>query len=122
MPVAKKYSIQEILDACSCYFDKTGRRYYFEYTLISGKNDGKRHADALISLLKGKPCHINLIRLNEVKERTLKSVSDKTAYRFLGMLEKGGLSATLRRQIGVDIGGACGQLRASYLQGEKGNG
>ena len=57
-----------------------------------------------------------LIRLNEVKERTLKALGDKEAYRFLGYLEKGGLSATLRRQIGVDIGGACGQLRASYLE------
>lgn len=115
MPVAKKYTIQEILDACSYYFDKTGRRYYFEYTLIRGKNDGKRHADALINLLKGKPCHINLIRLNEVKEKNLDSVSDKDAYRFLGMLEKGGLSSTVRRRMGVDIDGACGQLRQRYI-------
>ena len=70
---------------------------------------------SVVPLLKGKPCHVNLIRLNEVKERDLKSTGDKDAYRFLGWLEKGGLSATLRRQIGVDIGGACGQLRASYL-------
>ena len=70
----------------------------------------------MIDLLKGKPCHVNLIRLNEVKERDLKALGDKAAYRFLGLLEKGGLSATLRRQIGVDIGGACGQLRASYLE------
>ena len=61
---------------------------------------------------------MNVIRLNEVKERTLKSTGDKEAYRFVGYLEKGGLSATLRRQIGVDIGGACGQLRASYLENE----
>ena len=71
---------------------------------------------AMIDLLKGKPCHVNLIRLNEVKERNLKALGDKDAYRFLGMLEKGGLSATLRRQIGVDIGGACGQLRAQYVE------
>ena len=70
-----------------------------------------------MNLLKGLPCHINLIRLNEVKERELKTVTEKEAYSFLGMLEKGGLSATLRRQIGVDIGGACGQLRAGYLNG-----
>ena len=68
-----------------------------------------------MKLLKGKPCHVNLIRLNEVKERDLKALSDKEAYRFLGMLEKGGLSATLRRQIGVDIGGACGQLRRRHM-------
>lgn len=118
MPVAKAYKIPEILKACTYYFEKTGRRYYFEYTLIEGENCDEEHAKALISLLKGKPCHVNLIRLNEVKERKLKSTDDKSAYRFLGMLEKGGLSATLRRQIGSDIGGACGQLRASYVQTE----
>ncbi len=116
MPIAKAYKISEILKACEHYFQKTGRRYYFEYTLIEGENCDEEHAQALIKLLKGKPCHVNLIRLNEVKERALKSTSDKQAYRFLGMLEKGGLSATLRRQIGVDIGGACGQLRATYLK------
>ncbi len=115
MPIAKRYKISEILKACQYYFEKTGRRYYFEYTLIEGENCDEEHAQALIKLLKGKPCHVNLIRLNEVKERSLKALSDKEAYRFLGLLEKGGLSATLRRQIGVDIGGACGQLRASYL-------
>ena len=116
MPVAKAYKISEILKACDYYFKKTGRRYYFEYTLISGENCDEEHAKALVNLLKGKPCHVNLIRLNEVKERDLKSIDDKAAYRFLGFLERGGLSATLRRQIGVDIGGACGQLRASYLE------
>ena len=116
MPVAKAYKISEILKACDYYFKKTGRRYYFEYTLIADENCDELHARALIDLLKGKPCHVNLIRLNEVKERDLKALDDKSAYRFLGMLEKGGLSATLRRQIGVEIGGACGQLRASYLQ------
>ena len=116
MPIAKAYKIADILKACDYYFKKTGRRYYFEYTLIAGENCDEEHAKALIDLLKGKPCHVNLIRLNEVKERDLKSIDDKSAYRFLGVLERGGLSATLRRQIGVDIGGACGQLRASYLE------
>jgi len=116
MPVAKAYKIAEILKACDEYFKKTGRRYYFEYTLIAGENCDEAHADALVKLLKGKPCHVNLIRLNEVKERDLKALDDKSAYRFLGRLEKGGLSATLRRQIGMDIGGACGQLRVRYLE------
>lgn len=116
MPVAKRYSIKEILAACENYFDKTGRRYIFEYVLIKGENDDARHAEGLISLLKGKPCHVNLIRLNEVKERTLKGGSEKEAYRFLGMLEKGGLSATLRRKMGEDIDGACGQLRRRYIE------
>lgn len=116
MPVANKYTIAEILKACKNYFDKTGRRYYFEYTLIDGENCDEAHANALAKLLKGKPCHVNLIRLNEVKERNLKSVSDKNAYRFMGYLEKQGISATLRRQIGSDVGGACGQLRAGYMK------
>ncbi len=120
MPIARAYKIEEILKACQYYFERTGRRYYFEYTLIEGENGDEEHARALVKLLKGKPCHVNLIRLNEVKERTLKSTADKDAYRFLGWLEKGGLSATLRRQIGADIGGACGQLRASYLEKDNG--
>ncbi len=115
MPIANKWKIEEILDACSYYFSKTGRRYIFEYALIEGENCDKRHAEGLIKLLKGRPCHVNLIRLNEVKERGLKGLGEKQAYAFLGMLEKGGLSATLRRRTGADIGGACGQLRASYL-------
>lgn len=122
MPVAKKYSIKEILSACENYFDKTGRRYIFEYVLILGKTDKPEYADALIKLLKGKPCHVNLIRLNEVKEKELFTVSDKSAYRFLGLLEKGGLSATLRRRMGADIDGACGQLRQRYIGENKGEG
>lgn len=119
MPVAKAYTIEEILKACENFFEKTGRRYIFEYSLIAGENADKEHAQKLIELLKGKPCHVNLIRLNEVKERNLSGITEKEAYRFLGMLEKGGLSATLRRQIGADIGGACGQLRAGYLAEEE---
>ncbi|MBE5754243.1 MAG: 23S rRNA (adenine(2503)-C(2))-methyltransferase RlmN [Clostridiales bacterium] len=116
MPVAKTYKIDEILGACANYFKKTGRRYIFEYVLIRGNNDSIRHANALISKLKGRPCHVNLIRLNEVKENELKSATDKEAYRFLGLLEKGGLSATLRRRMGEDIDGACGQLRQRYIE------
>lgn len=114
MPIAKKYTIDEILKGCAYYFEKTGRRYIFEYSLISGENSDNENAARLIKLLKGKPCHVNLIRLNEVKERELKSATDKEAYTFLGLLEKGGLSATVRRSLGSDIGGACGQLRAKH--------
>lgn len=119
MPIAKKYKVSEILDACAAYFKKTGRRYIFEYSLVKGQNDGKECADELIRLLKGRHCHVNLIRLNEVKEKNLEATSDKDAYRFLGLLEKGGLSATVRRQMGVDIDGACGQLRRKYLGEER---
>lgn len=117
MPVANKYSIAEILKACEYYFGKTGRRYIFEYSLIANENSDKAHAEGLIRLLKGRPCHVNLIRLNEVKERNLKTVTDEDAYAFAAMLEKGGLSATVRRSMGGDISGACGQLRAGYLGG-----
>ncbi len=116
MPIAKTYSICEILDACSYYFDKTGRRYIFEYVLIKGENNTERHANELIRLLKGRPCHVNLIRLNEVKERALKGDTDKQAYKFLKLLTDGGLSATLRRKMGEDIDGACGQLRQRYIE------
>ena len=116
MPVAKTYKIKQILDACANYFEKTGRRYIFEYVLIKGENDTPRHAEGLINILKGRPCHINLIRLNEVKENQLKCGTDKDAYRFMGVLEKAGLSATVRRKMGEDIDGACGQLRQRYLE------
>ncbi len=116
MPIAGKYKISEILDACGFYFEKTGRRYIIEYSLIEGENADEKHALALAALLKGRPCHVNLIRLNEVKERNLKPSSGKNAYRFLGILVKHGISATLRRSMGSDIGGACGQLRARYLR------
>ncbi len=118
MPVAKAYKIADILKACDYYFEKTGRRYIFEYSLIHGENADRQHAEKLVSVLKGRPCHVNLIRLNEVKEKALSGADEKEAYRFLGMLEKAGLSATLRRRTGADIGGACGQLRASRLKGE----
>ncbi len=115
MPIANKWKISEILAACENYFNKTGRRYIFEYALIAGENCDRRHAEQLVELLKGKPCHVNLIRLNEVKERSLLAAEEKQAYVFLSLLNKGGLSATLRRRTGADIGGACGQLRVNYL-------
>lgn len=118
MPVAGKYSIAEILKACDYYFSKTGRRYIFEYSLISGENCTGAHASELIALLRGRPCHVNLIRLNEVSERKLAPAAEEEARAFLKALTEGGLSATLRRRTGADIGGACGQLRASYIKEE----
>ena len=117
MPVAKSFSISEIIKACENYFEKTGRRYYFEYSLISGENDTDECAEGLYKLLKGKPCHINLIRLNSVKERNLTGSTNDKAAAFLKKLENYGLSATIRRTMGSDIDGACGQLRRSYLSG-----
>ena len=116
MPIAKRYKIGEILSACTNYFKKTGRRYIFEYSLIEGENADEAHAKALIELLKGRPCHVNLIRLNEVKERKLMAASERGAQTFLKTLTDGGISATRRRRMGADIGGACGQLRAGYIK------
>lgn len=116
MPIANSYKISEILSACDEYFKTTGRRYIFEYVLISGNNDTDRHAEKLIEILKGRPCHVNLIRLNEVKEKNLQGATDKQAYRFMAVLNNGGISATVRRRMGVDIEGACGQLRRKHLQ------
>ncbi|MCD8205517.1 MAG: 23S rRNA (adenine(2503)-C(2))-methyltransferase RlmN [Clostridia bacterium] len=118
MPAAKRYKISDILKACSYYFEKTGRRYIFEYSLIKGVNSDEEHAKKLIKLLSGRPCHVNLIRLNEVKETKLFAAEDKEARAFLKKLTDGGLSATLRRRLGSDIAGACGQLRAGYLDGD----
>ena len=81
MPVANAYKIADILKACDVYFRETGRRYIFEYSLIGGENSDEKHAHALAALLKGRPCHVNLIRLNEVKERSLKTVTEKDAYK-----------------------------------------
>lgn len=119
MPIANRYSIDEILKACKNYIDKTKRRVAIEYTLIKGVNDSKASASELISLLKGMLCHVNIIPLNYVKERGLKGTTRAEAYQFVEILEKGGLSATVRRTMGEDIAGACGQLRNEILAGAK---
>lgn len=118
MPVANSYTVKEIIEACENYFLKTGRRYYFEYSLISGQNDTDECLAELLRILKGKPCHVNLIRLNSVKEKNLIGTNEKRAFEFMNKLNDGGVSATMRRRMGVDIDGACGQLRRSFLGGE----
>ena len=116
MPVNKKYGVDIVVDAAKRYFEKTKRRVVFEYSLIKGVNDRPEDAAALISRVKGFPCIVNLIVLNYVKERGLVGTSRKDAYRFSGVLEKAGVSATVRRTMGADIEGACGQLRAKYIK------
>ena len=116
MPIANRYSIKEIIEACKYYFEKTGRRVIFEYTLIKDVNDSEECARELSNLVKGFPSHINVIPLNYVKERDLKQPTSKSAYVFAGLLEKLGTSATVRRTLGSDIGGACGQLRNSLME------
>ena len=114
MPVNRKYNIDTLLAACRDYFDKTGRRVSFEYTLIGGKNDSPAHADALAARLKAgmhATCHVNLIPLNEVAETGLSTVNRKNAEAFRDRLGKYGINATIRRKLGSDINASCGQLR-----------
>ena len=119
MPIANRWSIQDIIDACREYFAKTGRRIYFEYTLIKGVNNAKEDAERLAKLLKGLMCHVNVIPLNSVKERNLIGVARADAYKFVDMLSSLGVSATVRRTMGEDIEGACGQLRNKILKENK---
>ncbi len=115
MPVNKKYSVEEVLGACRRYFEKTGRRVSFEYTLISGQNDSSADAKALAGVLKknmGKiPCHVNLIMLNAVSETGYSAPERAGANRFRDELERLGINATIRRKLGSDIDASCGQLR-----------
>jgi len=111
MPIANAYKIEEILKACDYYFDKTGRRICFEYSLISGVNDTDKTIEELAKVLKGRSCHVNLIPLNSVKEKNLIGTARKRGYYLAEKLEKLGISATVRRTMGEDIEGACGQLR-----------
>ena len=115
MPIANKFAIKEIIDACSEYYKKTNRRIYFEYTLIKSINDSEEDVVRLSKLLKGLNCHVNVIPLNSVKERTLKGSSRLDAYKFVDNLKSKGVSATVRRTMGEDIAGACGQLRNQLM-------
>lgn len=114
MPVANKYSIKEILEACRYYIKKTNRRVTFEYSLIKGVNDGKKEAEALSKLLKGMLCHVNLIPINEVDERDFKKPDKAFIYKFRDYLEERNIPATVRISMGSDISGACGQLRRKH--------
>lgn len=116
MPIARTYSMDKLMAACRRWVEKTGRRIVFEYALIDGVNAGPEHARQLSQLLRGLQCHVNLIPLNDVKERNLKGVTRKTAEDFLKELENCHTSATIRREMGDDIQGACGQLRRRYLK------
>ncbi|MDD6883940.1 MAG: 23S rRNA (adenine(2503)-C(2))-methyltransferase RlmN [Eubacteriales bacterium] len=118
MPVANANPMEKLLAACRNYLEKTGRRVIFEYALIRGVNDSFACADELAKKLRGMQCHVNLIPLNEVKERNLAGVSRKEAEAFMTRLIQRGTSATIRREMGADIDGACGQLRRHVIQGK----
>ncbi|MGN0414888.1 MAG: 23S rRNA (adenine(2503)-C(2))-methyltransferase RlmN [Agathobacter sp.] len=114
MPVANKYDIHEVIDACKYYFEKTGRRVTFEYSLVGGVNDTDEDARELTRLIAGMNCHVNLIPVNPIKERDYVQSDRRAVEAFLHKLEKGGINVTIRREMGRDIDGACGQLRRKY--------
>ena len=116
MPVNKAYPTDVLLAACRRYYEATSRRIHFEYAMIDGVNDRPEHAQLLLKRLKGLPAHINLIPLNHVEESPLKPSSKAAVARFQQILEKGGLTATVRRTLGGDIDASCGQLRRKYTK------
>lgn len=119
MPVAQAYALEDVLDAARYYIQRTGRRVILEYALIGGLNDAPEQAEALSQLLRGMQCHVNVIPLNDVPERNLSGSTPQRVQAFLQVLERRGISATQRREMGADIEGACGQLRRKVLQDHK---
>jgi len=113
IPVNRRWPIAKLLAACRRYYEKTGRRISFEYALIEGKNDTIYHAQKLAALLRGFPCHVNLIPVNPVAGLPYKKSPMPGVQKFLETLERQGTSATVRRELGADISAACGQLRAN---------
>ena len=118
MPVANRYEIHEVVDACKYYFKQTGRRVTFEYSLVAGVNDTEADAKELSHLIGGMNCHVNLIPVNPIKERDFRQPDNSAVLEFKNKLEKNGINVTIRREMGRDIDGACGQLRKRYI-GEK---
>ena len=116
MPIANKYSLAELMDACSYYFKETGRRLTFEYSLIAGVNDGPGDADEIAGLARKVGAHVNLIPVNPVTETGFRPTSGKDTNAFKQALEKRGVNSTVRREMGRDIDGACGQLRKRKLE------
>ena len=115
MPVAKAYSMEKLMAACDYYFEKTHRRITFEYALVKNKNASEEEAKALARILKGKNCHVNLIPVNPVTERDNVRTNEKETRNFQKTLEKLGINATIRRELGSDINASCGQLRNNEL-------
>ena len=107
------------MDACKYYFDKTGRRITFEYSLVAGVNDTVEEAEKLSALVKNLNCHVNLIPVNPIKERDYRQSEQKAIYAFKNKLEKYGINVTIRREMGRDINGACGQLRNDAMREER---
>ena len=116
MPVANRYHLEEVMEACENYFEQTGRRMSYEYSLVQGVNDTAEDAEELTRLLQNRNCLLNLIPVNPIKERDYKRPSRESARKFKNKLEKSGINVTIRREMGADIDGACGQLRRRYVE------
>ena len=117
MPIAYTYSIEQIMDACRYYLLQTARRISFEYSLVKGVNDSPECARQLIKLVHGMNCHINLIPVNPIKDRDYEQSEKNSIHNFKEILEKAGVNVTIRREMGRDIDGACGQLRQNHIEG-----
>lgn len=116
MPIANQYGLGELLEACAYYFDRTGRRLTFEYSLVAGVNDSREDAAELAALVEPLNCHVNLIPVNPIKERNYRQSDRKRILEFQNKLEKSKINVTIRREMGRDIDGACGQLRRSFTR------
>ncbi|MDD3368076.1 MAG: 23S rRNA (adenine(2503)-C(2))-methyltransferase RlmN [Lachnospiraceae bacterium] len=119
MPIANKYSLSELMETCSYYFEQTGRRLTFEYSLVGGVNDTTEDAEELIRLVRPLNCHVNLIPVNPIKESDYVESDKSAVFAFKNKLEKNRINVTIRREMGRDIDGACGQLRRKHLHGEQ---
>ena len=116
MPIARTYPLEELLEACAYYFEQTGRRITFEYSLVKGVNDTDEDAGKLAALIGHLNCHVNLIPVNPIKERDYVRTERRAVEAFKNSLEKYEIGVTIRRGVGRDIDGACGQLRRRYLK------
>ncbi len=119
MPINRKYSIDELLKACRYYIDQTGRRISFEYAMIDGVNDSDACASELASRLRGMLCHVNLIPVNTVGGTGYKKSRADRIKSFISILERSGITATVRRTLGSDINASCGQLKRAYKKEEQ---
>lgn len=114
MPIANAFSLEEVLDACSYYFEKTGRRLTFEYSLVRGVNDTEEDARERVELVGHLNCHVNLIPVNPIEERDYRESTAQAIRAFQNRLERSKITVTVRREMGRDIDGACGQLRRRH--------
>jgi len=119
MPVNRRYPLDDLMEACRYYVNKTGRRITFEYGLFGGVNDQVKHAEELAELIGNLNCHVNLIPVNYVPERDYVRTPKNDIFNFQRTLQKRGINATIRREHGSDIAAACGQLRAQHAKNQE---